>query len=563
MKNSFSFTRSRVTRAVSCALAVLVLGGCSVTAPDVLSSDDMVRIANADQLQMFSTQEPVTAPITMEEAVARAIKYNLEHRLAMMERAIADNLTDVKSFSLLPKVTASAGYRDRSNELASSSESLASGTQSLVPSKSSEREGTTAGLEMSWNILDFGLSYYEAKMTGNKALAAEERRRRVVADIARQTRAAWISAVSAEKLRDEVADELKEAQAVLAQSREAGNRGLVKPLDALRYQRDLLNMVRQLETLEDDLVKSKAKLATLMNLQPGTPFTLAVPEKDDYAVPQVPYKLSDLEVLAMVRRPELREESYLARIAVLETRASLLKLFPNVSLFAGLRYDDNKYLVNNDWADAGTQVSWNLMSLLSVPAMMKSAELREELAPLRRQAIRMTVLSQVHVAWHQRFAAEKMFNRANEICQVQTSIDKQIVNAVKSRSSTKLEAVRTRVETLLAKRARDLSYAEMMNAQDAIYQAAGFDTVPAAVKDQSLDGIAEAVAVQDRAVADGAFLNTLYGSQALKNGAGDYKKASAAYRLTSEGEEAVGNAPVRLVRGEPWESLGSLRGNGQ
>ena len=92
----------------------------------------------------------------------------------------------------------------------------------------------------------------------------------------------------------------------------------MKPLDALRYQRDLLNMVRQLETLEDELVKSKAKLATLMNLQPGTPFQLAVPSTDAEAVPAVPYKLSDLEVLAMVRRPEIREESYLARNAVLE-----------------------------------------------------------------------------------------------------------------------------------------------------------------------------------------------------------------------------------------------------
>ena len=322
---SLKNTKPRFTLA-AVAAAVLLMSGCSVTAPDQLSSDELVRIANLDQQKMFATQEPVTAPITMEEAVARALKYNLEHRLAMMERAVAENLADVQSMSLLPKLTASAGYRDRSNDLASSSESLATGQQSLVPSKSSERDGTTADLEMSWNVLDFGLSYFEAQASGNKAYAAEERRRRVVADIARQTRAAWLSAVSAERLRDEVADALKEATTALEQSKEAGGRGLVKPLDALRYQRDLLNLVRQLETLEDELVKSKAQLATLMNLQPGTPFELALPQ-EKYAVPTVPYKLSDLEVLAMVRRPEIREESYLARNAVLETRMSLLKLY--------------------------------------------------------------------------------------------------------------------------------------------------------------------------------------------------------------------------------------------
>lgn len=551
----------RLTLVSTSVAAALMLAGCSVIAPEKLSSDDLMRLANVDQQLMFAAQEPVTAPITMEEAVARALKYNLEHRLAMMERAVQENIADVQSMSLLPKLTASAGYRDRSNELASSSESLATGKESLVPSKSSERDGRTADLELSWNVLDFGLSYFEAQASTNKSYASEERRRRVVADIARQTRAAWLSAVSAERLRDEVADALDDASKALAQSKEAGGRGLVKPLDALRYQRDLLNMVRQLETLEDELVKSKAKLATLMNLQPGTPFQLAVPSTDAEAVPAVPYKLSDLEVLAMVRRPEIREESYLARNAVLETRMSLLKLFPNVQLFAGLNYDSNKYLANNDWADVGTQVSWNLMSLFTAPKILKGGELREELAPLRRQAIRMTVLSQVHVAWHQRFAAEKAFRRADELSRVQNSIDKQVENAVKSRSETRLEAVRTKVETLLAKRTRDLSYAEMLNAQDAIYQAAGFDTVPAEVADQSISGLAEAIGAQDRIIADGAVLQGLYGTQALKDGVGDYKEASASYRLNPEVAAAAqeGGSAVRLVSGMPWESLGSLK----
>ena len=211
---SLKNTKPRFTVA-AVAAAVLLMSGCSVTGPGQLSSDELVRIANFDQQKMFAAQEPVTAPITMEEAVARALKYNLEHRLAMMERAVAENLADVQSMSLLPKLTASAGYRDRSNDLASSSESLATGQMSLVPSKSSERDGTTADLELSWNILDFGLSYFEAQASENKAYAAEERRRRVVADIARQTRAAWLSAVSAERLRDEVADALKEATTAL------------------------------------------------------------------------------------------------------------------------------------------------------------------------------------------------------------------------------------------------------------------------------------------------------------------------------------------------------------
>lgn len=534
---------------VVAAATVLALAGCAVTGPDPLTTDELAATAAKDRAQMFAGQEPVQAPITMDEAVARAIKYNLQERLAMMEKAIAENLVEVKSWDMLPKLTASAGYRSRSNDSASSSENVYTHTQSLVPSISSERDGTTAQLQATWNILDFGLSYYEAKALGNKALAAEERRRRVVADIARQTRAAWISAVSAEKLRNEVAAAMREADVALANSRESGNRRLVDPMEALKYQRDLLTMMRQLEMLNTELAKAKTQLATLMNLAPGTPFQLAIPTAP-LALPQMSYKISDLETLAMVRRPEIREESYLARNAVLETRMSFLKLFPNVSLFGGLNYDSNKYLVNHQWADVGTQVSWNLFSLLSLPSIIKQSNLREDMAPLRRQALRMTVLSQVHIAWEQRYYSQRNYERANELAGVQDAIDVQVNNAARSRAQTELEVVKSRVETLLARRARDLSYAEMVNAQDALFQAAGLDTLPNAVADQSVEGLAAAIGTQYQAVNAGTLLASATGVPVF-----------------GQGDKAVGAVPETVpvtVPGVPasvpdsFQSTGSL-----
>ena len=457
------------------ALSVL-LSACAVERPPALTQDKLIQMAAADRMAMYSNQEPVDGPVTLEEAEARAVKYNLQHRLALMERALAENLTDIKDFSLLPKLTAEAGYRTRSNEDASRSESLESGRESLEPSKSRERSGKTAKLEMTWNILDFGLSYYESKALGNKALASEERRRRAVGDIVRQTRAAYWAAVSAERMRDEVAATLAQAKKALDQSKETQRRGLTAPIVALRYQRDLLNMVRQIEQLDDELAKAKARLASLMNLAPGTEYTLVLPQGGQDA-PKLAFELTDLEALAMVRRPELREESYTARNAVLETRMAMLRMFPNASLFGGVNYDSNKYLEHGNWASAGVQVGWNLFNLFSIPAQMKAGENREQVAALRRQALRMTVLSQVHIAWHQRHYALKAFERAQELCGLQEAIRQQTENAAAGKTATRLEMIRTRVETLLAVRARDLSYAEMLGAQDSVYQAVGLDSM--------------------------------------------------------------------------------------
>lgn len=569
--NNRVFTRMRIPALLSAVLLLALLSACTVAQPPALTEDDMVKLANVDRMVMYSNQEPLAGPISMEEAIARAVKYNLQHRLALMERALADNLTELKHYSMLPKLAAEAGYRMRSNEDASSSESVRTGTQSLEPSRSRERRGSTADLEMTWNVLDFGLSYYEAKAHGNKALAAEERRRRVVGDIVRQTRAAYWAAVSAERMRADVAYTLVQANDALSKSQETGRRRLLAPVASLRYQRDLLNMVRQLEQLENELAKAKTQLASLMNLAPGTDFSLVMPS-GDLMSPALSFSLTDLEALAMVRRPELREESYLARNAVIETRMSILRMFPNASLFGGVHYDSNKYLVNSNWASAGAQVSWNLFNLFSLPATLRTGESREQVAELRRQALRMTVLSQVHIAWHQRDYAKRTFDRADELCRLQLAIRQQTENAAASNAENMLELVRTRVETLLSMRARDLSYAEMLNAQDAVYQAAGLDSMPNEVADLSVSGLATAIAEQDRHNELGhAEVPKLAAAQMPEPAAAPLAQAAQPVVAADPAKaEAAAAAPVheaprasavRLISGRPWSSLGSLQGN--
>jgi len=264
----------------------------------------------------------------------------------------------------------------------------------------------------------------------------------------------------------------------------------------------------------------------------------------------------------MVRRPELREESYLARNAVLETRMSLLRLLPNASLFGGLNYDSNKYLVNNSWADAGMQVSWNLLSVLSWSSITRAGESREQVAELRRQALRMTVLSQVHIAWLERERAETAFRRANELSRLQDAIQVQTENAARSSAETHLEVVRAKVETLLATRARDLSYAELVNAQNTIYQAAGIDPLPERISDESLASLARDIAQTNQQIERGHvdIPRLAVAPQAIEpNG-----QAVATPVIDTIPQSAAPAAPqaLRTVSGDLWRSVGSVASAG-
>ncbi len=111
--------------------------------------------------------------------MARAVKYNLEARLKVMEEA-AKRQVDLATFDMLPRMALSAGYAGRDNISASSSESVQTGTQSLEPSTSQDRDRGVADLTMVWNVLDFGVAYVSAKQQGDQRLIVQERRRKVV-----------------------------------------------------------------------------------------------------------------------------------------------------------------------------------------------------------------------------------------------------------------------------------------------------------------------------------------------------------------------------------------------
>ncbi|MFP3632093.1 TolC family protein, partial [Burkholderia sp. SIMBA_045] len=86
---------------------------------------------------------------------------------------------------------------------------------------------------------------------------------------------AYWQAVGAQRLRDRIEPLLTQARSALDDSRRTQAQGLRSPLDTLNYQRSLLDLMRQLEAVRDQLEEAKPRLASLMNLEPGKDFTLA------------------------------------------------------------------------------------------------------------------------------------------------------------------------------------------------------------------------------------------------------------------------------------------------
>ncbi|HSK39083.1 MAG TPA: TolC family protein [Arenibaculum sp.] len=479
------------------AMVSVILGGCSVT-PIPLTEGDRIAQVAADRAVLFARQEPVTGPITLEEAVARALKYNLDRRLAVMDAALQQRQLDVASYDMLPRLTASAGYTSRNKETYSISRDRAGVPSDVSDATTSvDQDRATAELALSWNILDFGVSYYQAKQQADRVLITEERRRRVVHSIVQQVRAAYWQAASAQRLQGAVQPVLAEARGALENARAVERQRLRPLLDVLRYQKALVEVVRQLETIEQDLAISKSQLAALMNMPPGETFEIAEPVRP-LDLPRVPLEVEQMETLALLNRPELREEAYQKRVTALEARKALLRLLPGLSLSGSLNYDGNSFLVNNTWAEAGTRVTWNLLNLLSAPAVMRVQEAQQELADMRRLALSMAALTQVHVGYRQYLRAVDQFERASLLQDIEQRIYENIRILSEDSAERELERIRAGASAIAAELARDRAYADVQNSVSALYVSLGLDPLPEEVASHELPVLAAAVkAVSD------------------------------------------------------------------
>lgn len=473
-------------------VAALLVAGCAVV-PEPLTQGDRLTQAAADRSVLFTLTEPITGPITLEEAIARALKYNLDQRLALMDQALQQRQLDLSSYDMLPRLAANAGYTTRSNDAFSISRDVQGNPSSVTDATTSqERNRFTTDLGLTWNILDFGLSYYQAKQQADRSLIAEERRRRVIHAIVQQVRAAYWQAASAQRLESAVGPVLEEARRALDNARQVEQQRLRPLLDVLRYQKALVEIARQLETIQQDLAIAKAQLGALMNLPPGEPFTLSVPASNP-GLPQVALDLQQMENLALLNRPELREEAYQKRITSLEARKALLRMLPGLNLNAGLNYDSNDYLVNNSWADAGARVTWNLLNLLSAPATMRLQEAQETLADTRRLALSMAALTQVHVGYQQYLRSIDQYEKAALLHDIEQRIYENVRAAAQDDAERELERIRAGASAIAVELARDRAYADVQNAVSALYVSLGLDPLPAEVASHDLPTLAGAV----------------------------------------------------------------------
>lgn len=521
-------------------------GGCALK-PEPMTEDQTSSFA-ADKLsRVVADNEPVSRPIDLYEAIARALKYNLDQRVELMQQALRERELELSTYQGLPNLVLNSGYTGRDRVNASSSESVLTGTQSLVPSTSQDRNMAVADATLSWNILDFGLSYVRARQAADQVLAQAELRRKVLNRVVEDVRTAYWRAITSERMMARLRALEHRAQSAMANSRELFEAKQTSPVEALTYQRELVEIKREAQRIEGELALARGQLASLMNLPPGSKFRLVAQTAG--AAPGLPSGSGrQLVMIALQNRPEMREIAYKVRVNERETDAALLEMLPGFNIFLGANVDSNSYLYNQHWVGWGAKTSWNLLKVFQHPAKQEVVDAQSKLLDQRALAIAMAVMTQVHASRVRYAHARRELATATQYLDVQRRLLGQIRASQQTDRLGEQTLIREEMNTLVAEVKRDIAFASLQNAYANVYASLGLDAYPpVSIDETSVASLA--AALRKTWVARGSFkqIRVRPGADLVAKADG----APGAAPVAVASVEATPKAPETALAAEP------------
>ncbi len=466
---------------------LIILSSCARAPKEISFKDSQERVdqdlLKIEQIKKQNETWEDNIKIDLYTAIALAIKNNRELKIKQLETGIAYRQIDKVEFEMLPALAANAGYSGSERYTASASATVPktdlAGAIGTSYSTSRERDVNSQDIGFTWNALDFGLSFIRAGQEANRYLITEEMERKAEHTIVRDVIKAYWNTISADKLIKKYDPLLIEVDKALNDSQKIEELLLTKPMDALLYQKELLDIQRALQSQKEIFIDARIQLAGLMGLLPNQKFTI-VPTDDPLTILNM--DLDGMEKYALLNRPELRKSHYDEIISIQETKASMSSLLPGLNFNAAWTHSSNDHLMNKTNLEYGSAMGANLLNVFMYPKVKRINETNTEVIKEKRLALSMAVLSQVHLANIDYSLALEEYDTAERYYQVSKKITEQIKNAQKIARFGNLELIREQASLLVAELRYDIAYSKLQHAIGKIYTSVGLDITRENVK---------------------------------------------------------------------------------
>jgi hypothetical protein len=150
---------------------------------------------------------------------------------------------------------------------------------------------------------------------------------------------------------------------------------------------------------------------------------------------------------------------------------------PNINLNLASNYDSNRFLINNQWNEAGTLVSFNLLRLLAMPSIKRTQEAGEQLDKARREAVTMAVMTQTRISVNRYQMLRHELGIWNEALQDDRALVRAMRATQESGLETELELIRASARLAITQINRDVVHANLEHAMGRVMNSVGYDVV--------------------------------------------------------------------------------------
>lgn len=433
-----------VLAAALLAASLAALSGCN-------SADELKakRIERADKHfdEIGKRTIPPGVVFTLPMCIDSALKNNLSLKVDDLQVAISKERRTAAILGMLPELNVRENLTNRNNEPGSSSESLATGQQSLVPSKSSQEGESNTTVELALSTLDFGLAYFNALQADDKVFFERQQKRRSAQNMIVDVVNAYFRVASTQYAMEETEGLLKAAENVDKTLFELSKDKTLSPFRALDERKRFIAQRKRLMDYRKSYENSCIELRSLMGYLPTSEIKVDTKCLDKLNSISV----SDVDVLtrmALNERPELYQIDLQHHMTILEARKAILMMFPNVRVFEDFNNSSNKYLYNQSWWEIGLRASYNLLKLPQQIEEYRAYDKEADQIDLRALVLTVGIMAQVRIAHANMMEVKERYELDEKVYQAnQEYLQYARSNADVLGKVSPLEIVRLEVET--------------------------------------------------------------------------------------------------------------------
>ncbi len=467
-----------ILRSTSVAALLTLTSACMSTPVEYLSNN-VQKVTDSFLRPAALPLDNAVQPITLETAQIRTLSHNSE--FARQERRFVSDVkkSGRKAKDYLPQIYLNAFGQWRNNTNAAVGEKVNSQDTNTV--SNSQKDFYTgqdqvfgvSNLTATWDILEIGMSGLKANRRTISAFKQGEQNQYLCHKLMVDVEHAYWKAVAYEQAAKRSVWLKSRIEYALELSQSNIDKKPDDKLGELMFQRELIDINRWYESIFRGLTSAKADLARLMNLPLGTEFTLSETQIPQHLGETTGSDVNTLIKLAYQNRPEIRQALYSHDLVKLGNKEAIINHLPALRLFLGANMDSNSFLLNQNFASAGLNLSWDILRLGQIGQTKRRGRNRLLDRRYETEVLASAIMAQVMIAREQVQQLDHDLSLALKALKVQTQITDALQDSVKTENKSETYLVKEELMRELVTLRENLARAEFFTAKARLDQSIG------------------------------------------------------------------------------------------